>query len=104
MEENEERLARYEAMEHQKDSDCTVGEDYTCTGCQVYHGDPCPDCQQRAFHTDNCPLLETPDPNTIKADAAATVESKKVDKKTEDYSWYEGDVDKEYIARVVKVW
>lgn len=39
---------------HSHDTDCTVGDDGECTGCHVYHGDPCPTCGQRAYHADGC--------------------------------------------------
>lgn len=42
------------AIKHEHDSDCTLDELGECTICFVYHGDPCPSCNQRAFHSDDC--------------------------------------------------
>ena len=42
-------------MEHTKDNHCTLVED-TCIECGVYHGEPCPDCEGRGFHNENCSL------------------------------------------------
>jgi hypothetical protein len=39
---------------HTHDTDCTVGEDNCCTVCGVEHGDACPTCGQRAYHTAGC--------------------------------------------------
>lgn len=39
---------------HDKDSDCSVGEDGTCSVCGADHGEPCPDCHGRAFHNPGC--------------------------------------------------
>lgn len=36
--------------EHEQDADCTLGADDVCTGCGVYHGDPCPHCKGRGYH------------------------------------------------------
>lgn len=45
------------AARHTTDTDCTVdSRTDTCTACGVHHGDPCPDCQGRAFHNPGCPL------------------------------------------------
>jgi len=41
-------------MEHFRDAHCTLDENDTCIDCGVYHGDPCPDCGNRAFHADDC--------------------------------------------------
>ena len=53
--------AHYEATDHDceqrhsQDSDCTVeSETECCSGCGVYHGDPCPTCGGHAFHLDGC--------------------------------------------------
>lgn len=46
---------------HQKDSDCTVtgeDDDWTCTECGVWHGDPCPECEGRGFHNAGCSLSD----------------------------------------------
>lgn len=41
--------------EHTKDADCTLDVmDEYCVECLVSHGDPCPWCERRAFHTDTC--------------------------------------------------
>lgn len=39
---------------HMSDGDCTLGDDDCCTGCGVYHGDPCPECEGCGFHTATC--------------------------------------------------
>ena len=45
--------------QHTKDSDCTVDiRTGTCVVCGVGHDDPCPECNQRAFHLDTCSLIE----------------------------------------------
>ncbi|HUT77154.1 MAG TPA: hypothetical protein VM285_05685 [Polyangia bacterium] len=41
-------------MTHERDTDCTLDSSDTCTGCGVYHGEPCPDCQQRGYHVFAC--------------------------------------------------
>lgn len=47
-----------EHIEHTKDSDCTLDEDFVCKECGVYHGDPCPDCDQRGYHAEGCPRID----------------------------------------------
>jgi len=43
---------------HSKDSDCTVDpETGCCTVCGVEHGEPCPECGMRAYHSKDCPVL-----------------------------------------------
>ncbi len=41
-------------MKHEKDYDCSVGPDNCCKVCGVHHGDPCPKCAARGFHSDDC--------------------------------------------------
>ena len=43
------------SMLHEKDSDCTVGEDGQCSVCGVTHTNECPECHGRGFHTTECP-------------------------------------------------
>jgi hypothetical protein len=49
----------HNAPQHSKDSDCTVDWNTgLCKVCGVDHGgDLCPDCGQRAFHSNNCPAI-----------------------------------------------
>jgi hypothetical protein len=45
-------------MTHDTDSDCTLSaDDDCCVKCGVYHGDECPDCGGRGFHTPDCSEL-----------------------------------------------
>ncbi len=44
---------------HRTDADCTLIED-CCVGCGVLHGEPCPQCGGRGFHTDGCAALDAP--------------------------------------------
>ena len=41
-------------MEHSKDTDCTLDATDCCTGCGIYHGDPCPTCGGCGFHAPEC--------------------------------------------------
>lgn len=41
---------------HASDSDCTVSELGIYSECGVYHGDPCPQCNQRGYHHLDCPV------------------------------------------------
>ena len=43
---------------HQFDDDCFLDNTDTCVVCGVYHGDPCPRCGRRAFHSPSCPNNE----------------------------------------------
>lgn len=43
---------------HTTDADCHHLTGGCCDQCGVFHGDPCPECQQRAFHADGCPLSD----------------------------------------------
>ncbi len=45
---------------HSQDQDCTDIDPETdcCRVCGTYHGDSCPKCHRRAFHTLACPLRE----------------------------------------------
>jgi hypothetical protein len=44
-----------EIPEHSKDSDCIVDpRTDLCTVCGVMHGEPCPDCGGKGFHTSAC--------------------------------------------------
>jgi hypothetical protein len=47
---------------HTTDSDCAATLDHTdnCTACGAYHGDACPDCGGRAYHTAGCPTNADP--------------------------------------------
>ena len=41
---------------HNLDSDCTVDpETDTCRTCGAGHGEPCPQCDARAYHATGCP-------------------------------------------------
>jgi hypothetical protein len=42
--------------EHACDADCAdwLDETNTCTVCGTYHGDPCPDCGGRGYHSADC--------------------------------------------------
>jgi hypothetical protein len=43
---------------HDKDSDCVLDAlGYHCVECGVPHGDPCPECGGKAFHTERCPEM-----------------------------------------------
>jgi len=43
---------------HSQDSDCTLDPATDCcVECGVYHGDACPDCGERGFHTPDCPVV-----------------------------------------------
>lgn len=42
---------------HNRDSDCTVGQDGMCLDCGVYHGAPCLGCGGRGFHAQDCPEM-----------------------------------------------
>lgn len=53
---NECRADYVAAVEHTKDSDCTVGVDGLCEGCGVLHGEPCKECGGRGFHGEACSL------------------------------------------------
>jgi hypothetical protein len=47
-------------LTHTSDDECDVDEETgECLGCGVTHGDPCPECGQRALHTLSplCPVL-----------------------------------------------
>lgn len=46
--------------DHTQDSNCTVGPDGVCLICGVYHGEPCPTCNARGYHLDDCPYMLTP--------------------------------------------
>ena len=44
---------------HERDADCAPyldAETDTCSVCGVYHGDPCPSCEGRGYHRDDCDL------------------------------------------------
>jgi hypothetical protein len=42
--------------EHNSDSDCTVDQvTRLCVTCGVMHGEPCPTCGGKGFHTETCP-------------------------------------------------
>lgn len=43
---------------HNRDADCTLDADGTCTTCGTYHGDPCSACKGRGFHEEGCPNVE----------------------------------------------
>ena len=42
------------SQSHSSDTDCTVGDDNCCTVCGVEHGERCPTCGKRAYHTAGC--------------------------------------------------
>lgn len=44
--------------DHTRDEDCTVVDD-ECTGCGVWHGDPCEDCGGRGYHRAPCEVMRT---------------------------------------------
>lgn len=49
------------ANDHTADSHCTVDPaSDCCTGCGVYHGDPCPSCEGRGFHREGCADADPP--------------------------------------------
>lgn len=49
--------------DHTRDEDCTVGEDYCCTGCGVSHAEHgCDDCGGHAFHRLGCPESDEHEP------------------------------------------
>lgn len=42
---------------HTQDSDCTLDpHTLCCSVCGVYHGDPCPRCNQHGYHDLRCPV------------------------------------------------
>jgi len=43
---------------HDRDEDCTLDEDDSCTVCGVWHGDPCA-CGGRGFHREGCAEYES---------------------------------------------
>ena len=43
---------------HSKDSDCTLDAHDSCTVCGVGHGEPCSECDQKAFHLSGCKLSD----------------------------------------------
>jgi hypothetical protein len=43
-------------------------ETQCCTGCGVYHGDPCPSCGGCGFHNEGCPI-DSDNARDQKADA-----------------------------------
>lgn len=46
-------------MEHNQDKDCEgYVVDGVCSICGAGHGDPCPECGQRAYHRHDCDLSE----------------------------------------------
>lgn len=48
---------RSQPVQHRRDSDCLPDPSTgLCFDCGTLHGDPCPACEQRAFHTDDCPI------------------------------------------------
>jgi len=48
-------------MIHTKDSDCTLDEHDCCKVCFVGHGEPCSECDQKAFHLSGCKLSDASD-------------------------------------------
>lgn len=70
------RPLKYGDANHTKDSDCTLDKNGVCTGCSVFHGDPCQGmvyddptmnlvtCLGRGFHVKGCEFSDeesTPD-------------------------------------------
>jgi hypothetical protein len=52
-------MAKSWSVDHDKDDDCFLDpETNSCVLCDVYHGDPCARCGQRAFHNAGCPEIE----------------------------------------------
>lgn len=47
---------------HCSDFMCRVGPDGCCVECHAYHGDPCPDCGGRAYHSTDCVEMAQPEP------------------------------------------
>lgn len=44
-------------INHTHDDQCTIDPATgLCFDCGVLHGDPCPSCEQKAFHLDSCPI------------------------------------------------
>ncbi len=41
-----------------KDSDCHLDSTDTCVVCRVYHGDPCTECGERAYHLPWCERMK----------------------------------------------
>lgn len=49
-------------LTHHTDADCTLDPaDDTCRICGVWHGDPCPECDGRGYHSEECPELLGPE-------------------------------------------
>ena len=48
------RLHQGEPINHATDSDCDVDAYGSCVLCGVLHGDPCPACGGKGFHSAGC--------------------------------------------------
>lgn len=46
------------AARHERDEDCSLGDDGECVVCGVWHGDPCLLCDGRGFHREHCPASD----------------------------------------------
>jgi len=85
---------------HTKDLDCTLDEHFCCVVCGVGHGDPCPECGQRAFHKDGCILSDASDmERALRAflDAGQRLVESWDDTKVRHYPYYLPSFD-EFIA------
>jgi hypothetical protein len=45
------------SQRHFRDSQCTLDARDVCKTCDVWHSDPCPDCNGRGYHNTACPHL-----------------------------------------------
>jgi len=65
---------------HETDADCTphLDDTDTCTKCGAQHGDPCPDCSGRGYHTPTCFLL-SPDAYKVARTEVKEIEQRLLD-------------------------
>jgi len=52
------RLPQFGPKRHTTDAHCTLDVDDQCVVCGVSHGAPCPRCEGRGFHAQDCPSEE----------------------------------------------